>query len=229
MESTAENVTENKLLFDRKYECIHCGEKFTTKKIRLSKLALDRRDPDYCCYYKQGNPYLYEMNFCPHCGFAYTDNFTPPNPAQREILKRTYLAKVEPLDFSGERSNSDAVKTYKLGLVCASLTNQSAAIIAGILMRLAWINRFDGNKEEEEKHLQKALKSYEFLYLNDNTPGQKKMSKHQILYLMGELCGRIGRITEAQQWFSKLFMERNVEPALDKMARDRWQDFKAAM
>ncbi|MDX9871734.1 MAG: DUF2225 domain-containing protein [Clostridia bacterium] len=220
-----ENHQEISLLYDRKYECLYCGEKFTGKKIRQSKLMLDRRDPDYCCHYKQESPYFYEVNVCPHCGFAYTDSFVPPNPAQRGILKRTYLDKAGSLDLCGERSLVDAEKSYKLALLCATLSDQNGAIIAGLLMRLAWINRFAGKKEEEEKHLAKALSAYEFIYMNGDGTAQK-MGKHQLLYLLGEISGRIGKMAEAKRWFSQLFLEKNIEPSLDKLARDRWQDFK---
>jgi hypothetical protein len=52
------------------------------------------------------------------------------------------------------------------------------------------------------------------------------MGKATLFYLLAELNGRLKKYEETRKWFSKLFAEKNAEPKVVKMARERWYDYK---
>jgi len=71
-------------LYDKRYRCLFCGQEFTNKKPRASSIRQIRRDPDFCGHYQGENPYFYEVAVCPHCGYAFTPDFTPVKRENRE-------------------------------------------------------------------------------------------------------------------------------------------------
>lgn len=215
-------------LYDKKISCLCCGETFRTKKTRTSRTIVKSKDSDFCIHYEGISPYYYEINVCPHCGFAFTNNFSPIRSIKKEELKTQYLNKIGDLNFCGERSSTEALLCYKLALICASLNEESNICLAGLCMRIAWMYRYQGNKKEEEKFLSKALSCYQEAYHKENFE-KVKVGKDRLFYMLGELNGRLGRYVETRNWFSLLFVEKNVEPSIKLLAQDRWLEYKTAL
>jgi len=217
------------LLYDKDIECLYCQSTFTTKKIRLSKVLVDKKDSDFCVHYTSDeNPYYYEVWVCPHCGFAFNASFQELKPAQKEIVKKEYIQRIGSLNLCGPRTWEEALQAVKLALLCASLSGQSNSIIASLCLRIAWLNRFQGNRAEEEKFLGKAIQSLEEAYNNDNL-AQSSLGEQKILYLLGELNGRLGNFAETRRWFNILLSQRNIEPAINNLAREQWAEYKSKL
>lgn len=216
------------ILFDKEVSCLYCKKKFKTKKVKASKCRIVKKDTDFCIYYEGESPYFYEINVCPHCGFAFSDNFTPVPDKYNEIIKMQYLNKIEVVDLCGLRQIKDAINSYKYGLLCAFLKGEEEIKCAGLCMRLAWLYRYQGVKDEEQKYLEKALAFYLVVYETENLDNIA-MGKHSFLYLLAELNGRLGNFTEARRWFNSLFMEKDINPYLNNMARDQWLVYKDAL
>lgn len=215
-------------LYDKKVSCLCCESSFTTKRIRQGAISISRKDSDFCTYYQGENPLFYEVNVCPKCSFAFTDSFMP---LKQELLESIYndytltLNKNGPVQLCGIRSEEDALRSFKLGLVCASLTQQNSMTIANICMRIAWINRYRQNHSEEQKFLAKAVELYKESYLS-GSGNMQSISKHKLQYLIAEIYGRLGNYEETKTWFNILLSQRNIEPAINTLARNQWAEYK---
>ncbi|MFY9174656.1 MAG: DUF2225 domain-containing protein [Peptococcia bacterium] len=217
------------LLYDKEIKCLLCDEKFIVQMIRNSKLAVSKRDTDFCNYYtNEENPYFYEIWVCPHCGFAFTASFKPLKPAQKEVVYHEYSKRATNTKLKKERDIEDAIYAFKLALICAGLSGQENVIIASLLLRLAWLYRFQDNKEEEEKYLAKAAEAFQVVY-EKGDPLKNPLGEHKTVYLLGELNGRLGKFEEARRWFNLILSKRNIEPAIKNLARDQWMYYKSMM
>jgi uncharacterized protein (DUF2225 family) len=216
-------------LYDKKCVCHHCETTFYTKRVRSGSQAILKRDADFCTYYKEQklNPIVYTVHVCPVCGFAFTDQFAQKLlPAAKKLVQEHITAKWTPKDFGGVRSHTDALACYKLAIYAAELTGEAHSVKAGLYLRLAWLFRFRGNKEEENRFLSLAVREYEQSYIHsDYTIGDKEMSEVRILYLIGELMRRVGQFDKAILYFSKAleFRNRTIETGILAMAHDQWQ------
>ncbi|MCR4441955.1 MAG: DUF2225 domain-containing protein [Peptococcaceae bacterium] len=215
-------------LYDKTLVCLNCDARFKTKKVRTSRVVITKKDADFCTYYEGENPYFYEVGVCPRCGCAFTENFILPTPDKKEVLRKEYVMKVQPVDLCGPRNIEDALRCYKLCLLCANFLHQPKSIIAGILLRIAWLYRYLGNKEEEERYLVRSVSLFEEVYSYED-PDKVPIEKHRLIYLIGELHGRLGRYLEARKWFNLLFSEKGLEPALNRLAREQWENYRSAL
>lgn len=217
------------LLYDKEVVCLNCEKKFKTKRVRASKIVVKKKDSDFCMHYEgEINPYYYEINVCPHCSFAFSASFKPLKPAVRENLRKNYLERAGQVDLCGKREDADALRSFKLALLCGTLADENIFNLGGICLRIAWLNRYLGQKEEEDKYLDKALECYREVYEKADITSLP-LSEHKLLYLLGELSGRLGRFTETRTWFNILFSKRGIEPALNTLAREQWDEYKTAM
>lgn len=210
-------------LYDKTVRCLYCEKEFTTKKVRSNHLFVKKRDSDFCVHYEQENPYFYEVNICPHCGFAFTESFSSSISApRRQILKEEYIDKIRDFQMQGKRTIEDAQRSFKLALVTATLLEESQLLKAGLCMRIAWLYRYQQDPEEK-RFLQSALYFYQEVFKNtDRLP----ISKHQLLYIIGELNLRLNREEDAKKWFSVLFGDRTADDKVVNMARNRWAEYR---
>lgn len=215
-------------MFDKEVKCLYCQKKFKTKKVKGSKCRIEKRDTDFCTYYEGISPYFYEINVCPHCGFAFSDNFTPVQEKYKENIKKQYLDKINVVNLCGQRDIKEVINSFKYALLCAVFKEEKEIKMAGLCMRLAWLYRYQQDKSEEQKYLQKALAFYLVVYEKENLD-VIPMGKHSFYYLLAELNGRLENYVQARRWFNLLFMEKNISPYLHNMARDQWLIYKEAL
>lgn len=213
------------ILYDREATCLCCGKTFKTKKVRKSKLILKKRDPDFCMHYEGETPYYYDISVCPHCSYAFSDSFSPIRKEYIDILEKEYLQKIGKVELCGERNHQDALRSYKLALLCGNFVNEPRIVLAGILLRIAWLYRFQGDTEEEKKYTVKALEQYTFVYEHEDA-NKAGLGEHRLWYLLGELNGAIGNMEEVRKWFNMIISDQTVEAALKKMTRERWEVYK---
>ena len=59
----------NEFTFVVEKPCPVCGQNTRIVKVK-SRLMIQRTDDDYCCHYRDFNPYFYTILACEHCGYA---------------------------------------------------------------------------------------------------------------------------------------------------------------
>lgn len=214
-------------LFQINVNCICCEQSFQTSRVRPSLKRAVRADTDFCSYFKTVNPDYYVVRVCPYCGFASTENF-----AERlnEKQKADYYAKIGSMwkqrDYGGERSAADAMECYKLSLVSAQTVGEKDRVVAALLHHIAWLYRYEGNKEQEDRFLRFALDAYVRVYETESA----SISNARLMYLIGELNKRLGDYHEAVRWFGRVIHDKKImDAAMIRASREQWQHIREEM
>nr|WP_238526155.1 DUF2225 domain-containing protein [Natranaerobius thermophilus] len=212
------------MLYDKKYTCPVCQKKFTSKKPRHSKLRLKEEHGDFFKEYEQLNPSYYMVNVCYHCGYAYTDQFSSPKPAQIKEIKEQVSENWVPRDYGSIRDFQMAVESLKLGILCGQLKGEKYNILATLLLHTAWIHREAQDYNNEKRFLNLAREYFLKVYQED-TSGQVDLPK--LLFLLGELSRRLDKRDEALSWFSKLVSDKGIkDEKMINRAREQWMLIK---
>ncbi len=214
-------------LFQIKVTCICCEQSFQTSRVRPSLKRAVRADTDFCSYFKTVNPDYYVVRVCPYCGFASTENFSETiNEKQKAIYYDKMGSHWKNRDYGGERSAQDALECYKLSLLTAQSIGEKDRVVAALLHHIAWLYRYDGKKEQEDRFLQFALDAYVRVYetASDTT------SPARLMYLIGELNKRLGNYHEAVRWFGRVIHDKKiVDAAMIRASREQWQGIREEM
>lgn len=214
-------------LYTIKITCCNCEHEFSTSRVRPSLKRAIRRDADFCSYYKAENPDYYVVRVCPKCGFASTENSADRLAGwQRKSFEAQVGSRWAPRDFGDKRSWETALETYKLALICAQSINDKERIIASLLHHIAWLYRYKGETEQEQRFLRYALDEYVKVFENDNSGGNDA----RLMFLIGELNRRIGEFATAVKWFSRLVNDqRIVDAAMIRASREQWAILREQM
>ncbi|MBT2291901.1 DUF2225 domain-containing protein [Paenibacillus albidus] len=207
-------------LYSIKVQCCNCEHEFSTSRVRPSLKKASRRDADFCSYYKNENPDYYVVRVCPECGFASTENSADKLVDwQRKAFHEQVGKRWKPRSFGEQRSWEVALETYKLALLCAQSINDKDRIIASLLHHIAWLYRYEGQTEQEQRFLRYSLEAYIKVYERDGIGGNDA----RLLYLIGELNRRIGQFGDAVMWFSRLINDQKImDAAMIRAAREQW-------
>lgn len=215
------------VLYEKSVKCPVCNNNFSSKKLRLSACVVDRRDEDFCIYYKSYNPMHYEIFVCPHCGYAASENsFDNLTLIELNKIKEILSGKMVGRSFCNERSINDAIDSFKLALFIANARDAKKSIIAGLCLKLAWLYR-ELQDEKETVFLKYALENYSMAYDKEETP-IGNLDEISIQYLLGELSRRLNKFTDAVFWFNKAVNnpQRVNNPRIEKMTREQWAVLK---
>ncbi len=210
-------------LYIKKVNCPACRNQFTTNKMRTTKVRVERVDGDFMNYYKSENPIKYQVFVCPKCGYsAMESSFNNLRPASKELIMKEVSAKWKERDYSGVRTDDEAIQCYMLALYCGQLTGLKYYELGNISLKIAWFYRAK-KSEEEKRFLQNALELFEQAFYKEDL---LSLSTDEITlgYLIGELHRRLGRNKEAVSWFGKTVSNPLVKsnPRIEKLAREQW-------
>lgn len=215
-------------LYNKKVECLCCSSVFSTKKIRSRYVKPQRVESDFGPVFgqKDYSPLYYYVLSCPHCGFSFTEDFSPlVSQAAKEKISREITSKMDKnIDYCGERDSSQAIKTYMLAIYCAELVKEKPIVFAHLCLRLAWIFRTQNKESEEQRFLSLALSKYEEAFINSEF-NPERTPELQILYMIGELNRRLGKYQEAVKYFS-IITEHDDGSRYTKyvnLARQQWR------
>lgn len=180
-------------------------------------------------YFKEGdeNPEFYVVRVCPFCGFASTENSAPwLNGKQRKAIYENVTSVWKVKDYGGKRTPEDAMYTYKLALLCAQLIDERPRIVAGLLHHIAWLYRYQGDWENEQRFLRHALGEYIRVF---ELEGPEAKSS-RLMFLIGELHRRLKEFPEAVRWFSRVINDKSIMDAgMIKACREGWAAVREEM
>ncbi|MDN4609066.1 DUF2225 domain-containing protein [Sporosarcina highlanderae] len=216
--------------FVREMDCLNCKGKFTTTKIRSRYVRVVKHESDFKPIYQDSSvyPILYNVAVCPHCGFAFTDDFSPyfADGVKSEI-KKSITSLWNSRSFGEERTIEEAIETYKLAYISANVKKEKPLTIAGLTLRIAWLYNDLKDNESETRFKKIARDLYAKAYLEGDFVGTQ-MSETRVLYLMAELSHQIGDREGAVRNFSRVIERQrtSIEPNLIEMAKERWQEIR---
>ncbi|EAX46795.1 conserved hypothetical protein [Thermosinus carboxydivorans Nor1] len=217
------------LLYDTEKPCPVCEKTFTVTKVR-SRLVTLRQDSDFCTYYKDINPYYYDIWVCPHCGYAAPENwFASLPPTGREKVRAFLGGRQVNVNFAGERTREQAIAAFKLAIFYAGLVEADHSRQGGLYLKLAWLYREAGEAASEQAALKKALEHYEQALFRERLP-IGNMSEITLMYLVGELARRTGDYDKALSYFGRLVSDprAKLEKRVLELAREAWHEAREA-
>lgn len=219
--------------YAKQFNCLNCQEKFASTKIRSRFVRVTSHESDFKPVYSNMdiNPLFYNVSVCPHCGFSFTDEFSPYfAPGTKETIASNITAQWNHRSFSSTRTIDEAIETYKLAYLSALYKKEKPLFIAGITLRIAWLYRDLHSDHEEKRFLSIARNAYIDSYSAGDYSGTQ-MSESRVLYLIGELSWKIGDREEAIRNFSRVLEQQRTshEPKIIQMAKERWQEIREDM
>lgn len=197
-------------LFDKEVTCHVCNMTFTTKKPRIRKIPVEKKDADFHIWYKEVNPVFYNVWVCPNCGFSVTESeHKPLNMEKKSLVLKHVSVKWNKRDYGRERNWDQAVETHKLAIFMGQLLKKPSGYLGGLSLRLAWLYR-EVNSPHEETYLQHALAYLEKAYAEEEFPiaGLDEVS---LSYLIGELKRSTGEPKEAIFWYNRALEHPNIK------------------
>lgn len=215
-------------LYDKRLHCPNCEMEFTGKKPLSSKIRVDRIDSDYRKVYRGVNPYLYEVNVCPYCGFAFGENINTSIPEAYLPKLREFFLNIQ--NFSNlcrERTIPEGIRAYLIAIYIAEQINQSHIRIGYLYLRIAWLYRELEDVIQEHNYMEKALRNFEYGYEYEDFE-RLGIKQDQVLYQMTELCRRLDFFESAKKWYALFFSLRSASRQLLHKARDHWMEYKSS-
>jgi uncharacterized protein (DUF2225 family) len=214
-------------LFQIKVKCICCEANFQTSRVRPSLKKAFKTDSDFCSYFKTVNPDFYVVRVCPNCGFASTENFSE---RINEKQRNAYYAKIgnqwKHRDYGGERGEAEAMECYKLSLLTAQAIGEKDRVVSALLHHIAWLYRYEGKQEQEERFLKFAKDSYVRVYETE----RDSLSNARLMFLIGDLHKRLGEYNEAVRWFGRVIHDKKIlDTAMIRASREAWQNIREVM
>lgn len=216
--------------YDKKMDCINCKQKFTTKRIRSRFVRVASHETDFKPIYTNQdiNPLYYNVAVCPHCGFSFTDDFSPYfAPGTKEVISKQITSQWNERSYGSERDMDEAIETYKLAYLSAMFKKEKNLTMAGLTLRIAWFYRDKGDVEAEQRFLTISKE----LYLNAYAEGDyigTQMSETRVMYMIAQLAWKTGDREEAIRSFSRVIESQrtSTEPQLVEMAKERWHEIR---
>lgn len=214
-------------IYDKEIICPVCSKKTIVTKVKSKVCKVASRDTDFCVYYEDVNPMLYDIWICENCGYASMgDKFESITTREAKLIHDTISQKWVKRSMSGERSVDSAIEAFKLALLNLQVRKAKSSEFAKIVLRIAWLYRI--NKDERElDFLRHALIYYNDTYEKERFPVDK-LDEFTCMYMIAELNRRLGKNEEAMKWFSRLISSpdaRRNTKLLDN-ARDQIQLIK---
>jgi len=220
-------MNQNPLLWDKKYICPICGSAVMSKKVFTDKIRIKNYDEDLKPNYDVINPMLYSVITCSNCYYsALEPEFEQKvSPVHMDEIRKIQAEIKAPkdVDFSGERDHKTAILSYALSSLFYKAKKQPCRM-AEVYLRMGWLYREISDNENELKSLARAILSFEECFTNSYVDAEKEP---MILFYLGELSFRLGKIEDTKKWFSILVNKYRTSTSFyAKAGRDRWQSIR---
>ncbi|HIW82124.1 MAG TPA: DUF2225 domain-containing protein [Candidatus Acetatifactor stercoripullorum] len=238
-EAAVQKVEEKDLIYDKTFECPVCGESFSSKIMKSGKARLLKTDQDLRPQYDGIDAAKYDVELCPHCGYAALSRyFTTVGSAQAKLIREHISQRVQLHPHTGDTySYEEAVDRYKLALANAVVKRAKASEKAYICLKSAWLLRgyAESLEKEEEADRKKLaeLRAQEAEYLENAYNGFTEamqtedfpmcgMDEITVEYLIGVLAARFKKYDVA----SKMVAAILTSPTANNRTKDKARELK---
>lgn len=206
--------------------CPLCDARFAAARVRETRLASARVNPDFRIVYHNMEPLWYYIWVCPECGFAHPyKQFNKVSRRQLEKLKKAVGGdKQIQFRFSPRRTLNEVFLSYYLALRIFAVINAGPEQFGNLWMRLVWLYEDVKAQEWVEYAARNALKHFEEALIS----GRRSDAGDQKLYIIiAELHQRLGQREDALRCLLEAVNLRAGSEGYRKLAADRIQDLRA--
>lgn len=229
-------VEERDLIYDKTFTCPVCDQEFTSKIMKSGKAKLIGTDNDLRARYEGIDAVKYDVEVCPHCGYAALSRyFSGLTDTQVKMIREKVSAKVHVSPFTDETySYEQAVERYKLALVCAVVKHSRASEKAYICLKSAWLFRGyreslleEGNGDEElltkletqeEEYLQNAYKGFVDARQSEGYP-MCGMDEITVDYLLAVLAARFKKFDVSSRLVASILASPSASARMKEKTR----------
>ena len=233
----APKIEEKDLIYDKTFTCPVCDKEFTSKIMKSGKAKLLGTDSDLRAKYEGIDPVKYDVELCPHCGYAALGRyFTGLTSTQAKMIREKVSAKVQIHSYEGETySYEHAMERYKLALVCAVVKHARASEKAYICLKSAWLLRGwaeslkeSGEAEEktiaaleqqENEYLQNAYKGFVEARQSESFP-MCGMDEITVDYLLAVLATRFKKFDIASRMVASILAPPSANARMKEKTRE---------
>ncbi len=225
-------------LYNYKIKCPFCETTFETTRMRPSTIRVKEQQTDFGSIFEGECPYFYAITVCPNCSFAARNsdfekiriNAEAKIMAASKQLRAS--TKPKPNIFQlGPSTPEVAAKRFELAIAFYKMRYVvEMGVLANMYLHLVWIQRLSGNQEKEQTALLNAATVYEE-YLAKAYTLPDTLGEPGVIYLIGELYRRQGKLKEARRLFESGLASKELReyPKIGEMIRDRIAEIKAEM
>lgn len=233
----APKIEEKDLIYDKTFTCPVCDKEFSSKIMKSGKAKLLGTDSDLRAKYEGIDPVKYDVELCPHCGYAALGRyFTGLTSTQAKMIREKVSAKVQIHSYEGETySYEHAMERYKLALVCAVVKHARASEKAYICLKSAWLLRgwaesLKESGEAEEKtlrlwnsrrteYLQNAYKGFVEARQSESFP-MCGMDEITVDYLLAVLATRFKKFDIASRMVASILASPSANARMKEKTRE---------
>lgn len=230
-------IEEKDLIYDKTFTCPVCDKEFSAKIMKSGKAKLLGTDSDLRAKYEGIDPVKYDVELCPHCGYAALGRyFTGLTSTQAKMIREKVSAKVQIHSYEGETySYEHAMERYKLALVCAVVKHARASEKAYICLKSAWLLRGwaeslkeSGEAEEktiaaleqqENEYLQNAYKGFVEARQSESFP-MCGMDEITVDYLLAVLATRFKKFDIASRMVASILASPSANARMKEKTRE---------
>ena len=194
-------------------------------------------DSDLRPKYQMVDSLKYDALVCPHCGYAALSRFFKfMLPAQAKMIRENITANFKGIDTSASTySYDDAIMRHQLALANAVVKKAKTSEKAYTCLKMAWLYRGKAEnlpkdskdyqtqiielKKQELELLKNACEGFKSAYSKETFP-MCGMDEITMMYLIADLCRRIGHFDESKRWISSVLTSRGANERIKNKARD---------
>lgn len=171
--------------------CPVCGEEFEAAEVTSCSYA--GTDTDLRPHYMGFDPLPHFIWTCPACGVsAYSSEFTQLATAVRGWIRKGHLG----------RPQSDAAsRRYTLAARCYERAVAPALKLANLYLQASWCARQEEDAAAERLSQRRALEHFRQALETEEVSTEERP---KIVYLLGELCRRLGDFEAALVYFDQV-------------------------
>lgn len=220
-------MTEINPVYTIKITCPICEKQIEVTKVRSKFVKLVSQDEDFCPHYEGLNPVFYEAWVCGYCGYAaHSTVFDQVSVYDRKRVYEKITPRWKSRSFNGERDIHQALDAFKIVLYNLQVREAVPSEFAKVCLRIAWLYRYCGDSENEQRFLKYAYNYYQQAFSEEHL-GKNKPDEYTLMFIIGELARRLELNEEALSWFGKIITasarpdeKKKIQPRLLEETRD---------
>lgn len=211
-------------LFTRSLTCPVCKTEFEVEAVRMSRLTVEARYPDFRVKYRGIEPLWYRYSVCPRCLFAakqaeFKDELSEKVVQALADDTHNRKSKFGVFDFRLPRDASLAVTSTRLAERCYEVAGRPAMDRALAALHALWLYEDIGDKKQARAAMTRAADLYVQAY-NELESKDPKLEQ-RLAYLIGWLSHRLYRSPEAMAYMLKAAkLNQQGDKAVTEMVRD---------